>query len=941
MKNRYITALCAILFPLFVFAQQIMDLPQLPQLPIHSVHRIFQDKEGYIWYGTSDGLCRDDGYSVQIFRSDLHTRQVMQSNLIWTIAEDMQNRLWLGTGKGVYILDKATFRIHPLNFPDIKDEKIITINSTSDGNMWVGVSNKLYQFSPDGTLKTSYPIDKGYGRVDFFYEDKEHQIWICIGGAGLHKLHKESHEIESFSQQETAYENFIIQDKSLKYYWVGTWGDGIKRFDPKAGKDSMYPFQPATHRQQNDMDDYVLNMVQDDVYSYIWVTTLNNLLAFRMNSQGLLEQVDTSSFLPQENKMLSEVIKDQDKNLWVAAYDQKSFIINLQDSYISEYKIPALQRRINGNPAIVSLCKDDDNIFWLSQDRYGICLYSPDRDIIVHYNDCKGTQNHPLQVIPYLIKSKKKGKIWAMTEDNRVYGVTQVNLSMNMEEAIHLRTITDNPGTLETIYEDATGNLWMGTTTGLFVYDPENKRLEMLDAIKGNVGGITETTDGAVWACVSRKGVYKIEKNKTTQFFPNDKDLSCIDATSDGKLWIGTFSSEILCLDPLAENGYTDYSQLCDMKGDVLEMILVDSFNHVWILTNQQVKEFNPRNNVFFNYTAPRKSFLLDRFLPRAAYKAADNTMYFGGIPGFISIQASNRLESIPKPVKPIITNIKVGDESLLFDEHYPLSDGRDVEIGADGYNIQICFSTLDYWNASQIRYAYKLSGVDDDWNYPTNGKNTAFYNRLDKGKHILQVKATDENGLWSNQVATITIYKLPAWYETWWAYTIYFLIFAGFAWNMLYLYLQKVKRGNNRKMFEQVTEVKMLYAEPSQKTPDIEINHLKTLSQDEQLILRALEVVEANLGDPGFDVSKLAGQLNITRATFSRKLKAITGQTALEFIRSIKMKHACIMLQNPNITVSEVIIALGYSDHKHFTTTFKDAFGMTPSEFQKKNKPS
>ena len=130
-------------------------------------------------------------------------------------------------------------------------------------------------------------------------------------------------------------------------------------------------------------------------YSYIWVTTLNNLLAFRMNSQGLLEQVDTSSFLPQENKMLSEVIKDQDKNLWVAAYDQKSFIINLQDSYISEYKIPALQRRINGNPAIVSLCKDDDNIFWLSQDRYGICLYSPDRDIIVHYNDCKGTQNHP------------------------------------------------------------------------------------------------------------------------------------------------------------------------------------------------------------------------------------------------------------------------------------------------------------------------------------------------------------------------------------------------------------------------------------------------------------------------------------------------------------------------------------------------------------------
>ncbi|MDR1557973.1 MAG: helix-turn-helix domain-containing protein [Tannerellaceae bacterium] len=956
MRNRYITLLGVGIFPLLVFAQQIMDLPQLPQLPIHSVHRIFQDQEGYIWYGTSDGLCRDDGYNVQVFRSDWHHRNVMQSNLIWTIAEDMQNRIWFGTDKGVYILNKTTFRIHQLDFPDLKDEKIITLNSTSDGCMWVGIPNKLYRFSPDETLKTLYPIDKGYGRVDFLYEDNDHNIWICIGGEGLCKLDIETQNIVSFSEKRGAHENFIVQDKSRKYYWVGTWGNSIKRFDPSAAKDSMYTIQPATQSNRNNMDNYIINMVQDDVYGYVWAITLNNVLAFRINSQGQLEKVNTASCLSPNNKMLSEIIKDKDKNLWIAAYDRKSFILNLQDSYVNEYEVQALQQKVNGNPAIVSLCKDDDDddLFWLSQDRYGIYLYSPEREMIVYYNDCAGTQNQPLQIVPYLIKSKKKGKIWAMSDGSSIYGVKHVDMNMYMEETIDLRDITDRPGILETIYEDGSGNLWMGTTTGLFVYYADRGTMEAIGNIEGNVGGITQTADRAVWACVSKKGVYKIENANVSRLFPNDKDLSCIDATSDGKLWIGTFSGEILLLDPLSEDLYTDYSRICDMKGDVLEMVLVDAFNHVWILTNQEVKEFNPRNNVFRDYSAPRKSFLLDRFLPRSAYKAADNTMYFGGIPGFISIRASNSLESIPKPVKPVITNIKVGDESLFYDKHMPLSDNGGLDIESDAYNIEISFSILDYWNAGQIRYAYKLSGVNKDWNYVTNGDNTAFYNRLNKGKYTFQVKATDENGLWSDHVAEITINRLPAWYETWWAYSIYFLFFVAIVWNILYIYQQKVKQKNNRKIIDQVTHMKMHYSETYQGNannfstqnsasgiPSIEINRMETLSLDEKLTFRALEVVEANLGNPDFDVPKLAEQLNMTRITLSRKIKAITGQTPLEFMRDIKMKHACRMLENPAMSVTEVITALGYSDHGHFTATFKNLFGITPSEYQKKKNSS
>ena len=99
----------------------------------------------------------------------------------------------------------------------------------------------------------------------------------------------------------------------------------------------------------------------------------------------------------------------------------------------------------------------------------------------------------------------------------------------------------------------------------------------------------------------------------------------------------------------------------------------------------------------------------------------------------------------------------------------------------------------------------------------------------------------------------------------------------------------------------------------------------------------KPLKLRESHLSDPDFDVLALASELGMSRSTLSRKMKALLGQTPLEFIKDIKMQHACNMLKNATMTIAEVVEALGYNDHKHFTSLFKDTFGMTPSEFQKK----
>ena len=172
----------------------------------------------------------------------------------------------------------------------------------------------------------------------------------------------------------------------------------------------------------------------------------------------------------------------------------------------------------------------------------------------------------------------------------------------------------------------------------------------------------------------------------------------------------------------------------------------------------------------------------------------------------------------------------------------------------------------------------------------------------------------------------------LPAFYETWWAYLFYVLIVMGVSGYSLYLYLKRVDRKNNEMWADSKEMIKMrIYLDSKVNLPEPEFVQL-----DKLLLEKAVKAVEDNLTEPDFDVTALADAMNMSRSTLTRKLKAITGRTPLDFIRNIKMKHARHMLEDKDKSVTEVAATLGYFNRKYFTTCFKEEFGMTPSEFQK-----
>ena len=586
-------------------------------------------------------------------------------------------------------------------------------------------------------------------------------------------------------------------------------------------------------------------------------------------------------------------------------------------------------------PAINSLCKDEDGIFWFSQDRYGLCIYDSRKEKLKHYSQCQGTRNLPFGDVTNIARSYNHNWIWATSYGPTVFGLSQQNMEMKEDVRIELGNVTNNPGLITSLFEDPQNNLWIGTTTGLFVYRIMSATLESIPEVSGPVAGITQTADSRIWTVIRNKGIYRIEQDKGIESYPFDKDFVCIDATSDGNLWMGTTEGEVLLFDPRQKEQLKDYSFSCGMKGDIINNITVDVYNHVWITTNQMIKEFNPRNGAYRSYSTRDKNFLLTRLLSKAVYYDRKGEIYFGGISGIVSISPTQQLESIPEQVTTHISDINIMGKSIWDDQLKQDPINTPIRLSPNDQNLEIEFSSLDFHNLDQIRYAYRMVGIDNDWIYLNDRKNSAFYNRLDKGKYTFQVKATDKNGLWSNEVTEITIHRLPAWYETWWAYLFYTLLVMGIIGYSIYAYLKRMKRKNDEKWADSAELVKMhQYLDTKDSISTSEFAEI-----DKLLLDRATKAVEEHLNEPEFNVVSLAEAMNMSRSTLSRKIKVITGKTPLDFIKDIKMQHACRMLENKTATVADVITALGYSDYKNFTQSFKEAFGMSPGEYQKQIK--
>lgn len=875
---------------LFAHANQISvnPIPLNEQLPSNTVQRVFQDKEGFMWFATLDGLCRYDAYRILVFRSDLNHPDLLTNNEITCFAEDNNGHLLIGTKKGVNILDKKTYQIKHFKNKEVYGQEIKSILVTSDGNIWIGTINQVYRFNADFSFAKQYEDSLPITSVNSFYEDKDGILWVMLWRNGLHKYDKSTDSFIRFPVIGTIDNPFKIFQDSKNQLWIGTWGDGLYLFYPQKNKEEMYIHKEIFIEERQSQEDTFFSFAQDELFGYIWVMSISGLHALKYTEDGKTKEVDISYLFSDFNNIFSEIIKDISGNLWIGTFSEGVLVVSFNKPVIHNYTMPSIKKRTGITPNITTIYKDREGDIWFNQNRWGLTFFKPSANTISFYQD-----NPALQTFTELNNVKCisdfrsiPGTIWVGPEnESAIYCLKKEKGNILFSGRIDLQKISPHSGNPRLFYEDRRNNIWITTTTGILIRPYNKENIQPVSFSLGTITGITEDTRSSIWISSKNAGIYQIPLSRDvttnkTDIIHYDKETSnlisnnieAISADISGNIWIGTKEGNIIVYDIINQT-FNDMSNSFKMIGEGILNIIADDFGHVWVSTNKRIIEYNSRNRASRNYSAI-DGVAVSSFVSNSYYKDKSGELFFGGNNGISIFTLSEALSQPPKKVKALISDVKINNQSIYHDNNNQRLDmaKQTLTFKPDDKNIEIYFSSLDYTFSSKIHYAYKMEGVDDDWVYTENNRQFAIYNYLKKGHHNFYIKATDENNLWNDEVTLLKIYKRPAFYETGWAY-IFYIAFILLLITFVYIWIR------NRIKLQNELKIAQIEKEKSEELTQVKLRYFTNITHD---FLTPLTILSCLIDDAEITYKGKIKQFETMRSSISRLRRLL--QQILDF---------------------------------------------------------
>ena len=396
-------------------------------------------------------------------------------------------------------------------------------------------------------------------------------------------------------------------------------------------------------------------------------------------------------------------------------------------------------------------------------------------------------------------------EIWLGSEYYpEIYRVKKDKKEIELLGTLKLTDYVDNSGFPRLFYTDSNHNLWVGTTKGILVKPANEKILQDAKFPFVDIIGIGEGKDGSLWISTRKQGVYNAkissdltleEKNlrnlKTHAEGVISDNIGAICVDDNGLVWMGSQDGDVFTYDPQT-NKVENLSDMFDMLEEGIFNIITDQLGHIWISTNKRVIEYDPKNGGIMDYST-MTDVMVNSFMPNSYYKTRAGKILYGGNKGISVFTPYDHLSDNPRRIRTMVADVTIDGVSSLLEKNNQRFNLRSqiISLNAGDKNIEIDFSSLNYAFPDKIKYAYKMDGVDDDWVYVRGDRQFAFYNQLPKGKRTFYLKTTDVNGLWSNYIAEVQVFKQPAFYETLWAYLFYIV----FTLLCLYLFYHRMKR--------------------------------------------------------------------------------------------------------------------------------------------------
>ncbi len=776
----------------------------------NNVTSIFEDQDGFMWFGTFDGLNRYDGYQFMVFKNQPEDGRSLPDNRITDISQDDKGRIWVASKSGFAKLDADYTHFQRVHWKDYlpfrQDQNPISASvnqlayNTTKGLYAATTLYGLLHVNTDTErpIASRIPLQRHDGTKIFDYNAQgvvttsKNEIWVFIHNYGLCRLDPRSNALEviddrtknsvairvdengqsiwvaSNDNKQVLYE-FDLHKKSYTMYpidaklapfeittlyakyekvYIGSEGKGIVEFDKRTNRFEQYQASTSWMKSMTVYSMYVDHMQRN------WIGTLRSGLHVVDNRLSRFHVIQPGSANDRQNpkNFILSFANGNNNDLWIGT-DGAGMMhwIRKQQSfthYAADDK--SSSGKLNNN-FVTSIVRDEQGFVWASTYGGGINRLDPKTGVFKQYA-CVSKENNRLFSATWKLFADSKKRIWASALHGG--GIFCYNRNTDQFEE-KSKDIID----VLSMYEESPDLMWFGS-----------------------------------WSTLTMRNFQTGEQKIINTDFP----VRDIYTNKDGYLWLATEGGGLLRYEK-STNKVKRYSEKDGLPSNTILNILPDNAGTLWLSTYNGLSNFDPSLQTFKNYY-DSDGLQSNQFNYNAAIKLKDGSLAFGGIHGFNLFQPG-QLKSLQRDSKMVLTAVSVNNKSTkLFtgDRIYSSTNHIDkLTIPFDDAVLNVHFSSLEYSFPTKVEYAYFLEGWDKDWNYVDNVK-TANYTNLKEGKYTLRIKSTNADGVWSGVEKKMQIEILPPWWRSAWAYFAYLILFA----TVIFAYL-RYDRKQTRLQYE------------------------------------------------------------------------------------------------------------------------------------------
>lgn len=772
-------------------------------LSSNTITTILQDKKGFIWIGTRNGLNRFDGNTFKIFHNVLSDAQSLGSNSIFSLFEDEKEQLWVGTSSGIYLYDPQQERFSA--FKLIPPGEVRYIAADNLNNIWIISNLTLYKYNQLNSKIVSFNL-KNDETTSLHVSDKG-ELWTATANGLVKHYNPETNNFSNYNIEEILKENNLPPIEDI--YPVGDSSILIGCMN----KVLLFDYKNSTIKNL-----FKNNSVSNDVHVHkifrqsadeYWFGTENGIYIFNIKTfQTKIISKDYSNPYSISDNVISTICRDKEGGTWIGSFFGGVNYYSKQYNEFKKYFPEPDKETLSGN-IVHEICKDEHGNLWVGTEDAGLNQINLKTGDITRFKADNKPGSISYQNIHGIVADGNE--LWIGTYE---HGLDVMDLKTF--KVIRHYDASKKPNSLASnfiisLYKTKQGEILVGTWFGLFKYNRKENNFTAIPFFNSHIQCIHEDEDGTLWVGTYGNGVYFLNKKKKIKGRMNYRPGKANSLINNyvNNLFEDQQKNFWFC----TERGLSHYDRKTGIiKNYTIEdglpdnqvfRIMEDNSGFFWISTAKGLSRFDMAKNEFTNYHSAN-GLPTEQFNYNSSFKNDDGTLYFGTVKGMISFNPKDFIKNTFIP--PVyITGLQINNEEAPIGNeknglHQSITYTKKITLPYDQSNISIDVAALSYIIPEMNEYSYKMEGIDKDW--ITLKKNRRiFYTKLPPGKYTFKVKGSNSEGVWNNKETFLNLEILPPLWATKWAYLLYFLIASAIIITIFRYYHLAVTEKNKRRI--------------------------------------------------------------------------------------------------------------------------------------------